>query len=552
MSAFIRFPRLIIFLLIYLGMVSPLPAEETPPAPLLAGMGSYHFPVTTENSQTRRYFDQGLVLAFAFNHAEAARSLREAVRLDPQCAMCYWGWALVLGPNINAGMEDAAVAEAYEAIQKASELAGSATEKEQALIRALAKRYAPAPVKDRKALDIAYADAMREVALKFPEDADVLALLAEALMDLHPWDFWTLKEKKAQPWTAEILQVLLAALKHNPEHPLANHLYIHAIEASAHPEKGIPAADRLRTLVPGAGHLVHMSSHIYINVGRYRDAAIANQRAIEADQNYLKQVKAQGLYPLGYVPHNYHFLWAAAMMEGQSALAIEAAKGTAEAVDQTMMREPDLAGTLQHFYTMPLYALARFGKWEEILAAPSPPEDLKYPKGIWHFARGMAQNAEGQVDEAKQELEQLKSIANDPALSEMKVFGLNSFKALLQISVEMLEGEIAASQKDYDKAVDHLQAAVRIEDALIYNEPADWYFPPRQALGAVLLEAGRGAEAEQVYREDLQENPNNGWSLFGLAQSLRAQDKTEELSEVDKQFQKAWNKADIELTGSRF
>ena len=548
----VNLARFSLILAMILSYAAPVRAEEaTASAPLFSGMGNYHFSVATENSLARRYFDQGMVLSFAFNHAEAARSFQEAVRLDPQCALCYWGWALVLGPNINAGMEDSAVAEAWQAVVKASNLAGSVTLKEQTLIRALEKRYAPEPATDRTALDEAYADAMRAAALEFPKDADVLALLAEALMDLHPWDLWT-RQKEAKPWTPEILQVLLAALKHNPDHPLANHLYIHAVEASRHPEKGIPAADRLRDLVPGAGHLVHMPAHIYINVGRYRDAAIANQKAIEADQNYLRQVKAQGIYPLGYVPHNYHFLWAAAMMAGQSVLAIEAARGTAASVDQTMLRESKFGPTLQHFFTMPLYALARFGKWDEILQEPAPPQDLHYTTGIWHFVRGMAFNAQGNSSEAERELDQLRSIAGDPAVDREAVWDLNKFSTLFKIAIAVLQGEIAAKQGDHDQAVDHLQQAVQIEDGLNYTEPADWYFPPRQALGAVLLEAGRPAAAEKVYREDLEENPHNGWSLFGLAKSLKSQGNTEAARKVEEQFQKAWNKADIQLTRSRF
>ncbi len=541
-----------LFIITLTVTLSPLGFAKGVPTtvPLFAGMGDSHFPVSTQNQRTQRYFDQGLVLAYAFNHAEAARSFREAARLDPQCALCYWGLALVLGPNLNASMKDSDVPEAYRSIQKAMKLAGGATEKEKDLIQALSKRYAAKPVKDRKLLDQAYADAMRQVAKNFPDDVTILALTGEALMDLHPWDFWT-KNKEPKPWTQEILTILESALEIKPDHPLTNHLYIHAVEA-AHPERAEPAADRLRGLVPGAGHLVHMSSHIYIKVGRYRDASIANQKAIEADQAYLKQVKAKGLYPLGYVPHNYHFLWEAAMMEGKSAIALEAARGTAESVDQTKMLEPGFGGTLQHFYTMPLYALARFGKWDVILKEPTPKAELKYHNAIWHYCRGLAFNAKGQLKEAAAEFGKLKAIASNPEIAKYSIFGLNKFNRLLQIGMEVLQGEMAAKRKDFDKAIQHLEQAIEVEDGLIYTEPSDWYFPPRQALGAVLLEAGQAAKSEQIYLEDLQENPENGWSLLGLELSLRAQGKTEAADGVKMQFKKAWAGADIKISSSRF
>ena len=551
----LRFYKLVPFLLIVIiwaHFPSPARSKAITAAPLLEGMGDYKFPITTQNSRTQLFFNQGLVLAYAFNHAEAGRSFREGARLDPNCAMCYWGVALVLGPNLNAPMEDQNVLEAYLSIQEAVKLVGPISIKEKALIQALAKRYGPEPVKDRKPLDEAYADAMREVAKQFPKDATVQALTAEALMDLHPWDFWTIKEKKAQPWTKEIRTLLEGALKIDPDHPLSNHLYIHAMEASPFIKQAVPSADRLLTLVPGAGHLVHMSAHIYINIGRYRDAAIANQKAIAADQAYLRQVKAEGLYPLGYVPHNYHFLWEAAMMEGKSHVAIEAAKGTADSVDRTMMFDPGFGATLQHFSSMPLYAQARFGKWQTILNGAAPPKEYLYETAIWHYARGLAFNAGGQTKEAALELGKLKSIAGNPSMEKSAVFGLNSFKNLLDIGIAVLEGEIAAKQKKYDQAVQHLERAVELEDGLIYNEPSDWYFPPRQALGAVLLEAGQPARAEKVYRQDLKEHPDNGWSLLGLSQSLEKQGKKADAVEAEKRFIKSWSGADIKISSSRF
>ena len=355
-------------------------------APLFDNLGDLHFKITAQDPLAQRYFDQGLILAIGFNHAEAERSFREAARIDPECAMCYWGAALVLGPNLNAPMEALAVPKAYEAVQKAMALKSRATGVEQALIEALSKRYSKDALKDRSPLDRAYADAMRGVAKKYPQNLHAAALFAEALMDLHPWDFWTKdKDKKPKPWTPEIVSTLEAILAKTLDHPLANHLYIHAVEASADPGRAEAAADRLGSLAPGAGHLVHMPAHIYINIGRYKDAAKANQAAIAADRAYLKQVKAQGLYPSAYVPHNHHFLWAAAMMDGRSGLAIEAARNTAAHVDKTMLRDPAFGGTLQHFYSMPLYALARFGKWDAVLQEPRTARRSRLPDGCLAF-----------------------------------------------------------------------------------------------------------------------------------------------------------------------
>ena len=352
-------------------------------------LGDHHYPVTTSVPKAQRYFDQGLILAFGFNHAEAARSFREAQKHDPTCAMCYWGEALVLGPNINAPMADSAVPLAYAVAQQAMALRGKATGKERALIQALARRYVKKVPTDRSVFDVTYADTMRQVAVQFPGDPVIRALLAEALMDVHPWDFWT-KTGEAKPWTQEIITVLDTALKQAPNNPLANHLYIHTMEASPHPEKAIPSAERLATLVPGSGHLVHMPAHIYIRIGRYRDAASATQQAGKVDQHYLNHSHTESLYTAAYIPHNIHFFWAAASKLGQQKLAMKAAKDTADAVSPEAMRDPGFAGTLQHFWLMPLITNALFGQWEDILQEPAPPADLLYPAGIRHYARGLA------------------------------------------------------------------------------------------------------------------------------------------------------------------
>jgi hypothetical protein len=385
---------------------------------------------------------------------------------------------------------------------------------------------------------------------RYPDDLDAATLFAEALMDTMPWQYWT-KDGEPKPETGELLATLESILERNPDHPGANHMYIHAVEASPNPDRGIASADRLRNLVPGAGHLVHMPSHIYIRVGRYHDAVLANQRAIEADQDYITQCHAQGLYPLGYMPHNHHFLLASAAIAGESELAIQAAHHTAAMADQKMMREPGY-GTLQHYYSIPLYTLAKFGKWDEILAEPAPAEDLKYPTGVWHYARGLAFTAKGQPQEAAQELAQLKAIAADPSLEKVTIWDINTSSSLLNIASEVLAGELAAKQGDYENAIAYLETAVSLEDNLNYDEPPPWLSPVRESLGAVLLEAGRAAEAERVYREDLKRFPENGWSLYGLAQSLRVQGKAEEARTVQARFEKAWKYGDATLSASRF
>ncbi|NJP09871.1 MAG: hypothetical protein HC866_10615 [Leptolyngbyaceae cyanobacterium RU_5_1] len=513
-------------------------------APLYDTLGNHSYPISTRSKLAQRYFNQGLILAYGFNHAEAARSFKAAARLDPNCAMCYWGLAYVLGPNINAAMEQGAVPEAWQAIQTATRLSKYANQKERALIQALAKRYLAKPVQDRKPLDIAYAAAMRDLTKRYPGDMEIATLFAEALMDTTPWDYWDDKGNP-RPEGAEIMATLESVLQRNPNHPGANHLYIHAVEKER-PELGVASADRLISLVPGAGHLVHMASHIYIRVGRYHDAVVANQRGIAADDAYVAACHAQGIYPIGYLPHNHHFLWFAALMTGQRQVAMQAALKTAK-VDENLMRQPEMAGSLQHYSTIPLFTEARFGNWDAILATPAPAKDLKYPTGIWHYARGMALLAKNQPDRAAQELQQLRAIASDPTLKEVKIWGFNATADVLNIATEVLAGEIAAKQGDYARAIAHLQTAVKFEDALVYTEPANWHQPTRQSLAAVLLKAGRAAEAEQVYRNDLKIYPENGWSLYGLSQSLQAQGKTQAAQAMQQRFQEAWKYADVTL-----
>lgn len=518
-------------------------------APLLDGMGDHHFEVSSNDTLVTRFFDQGIMLAYGFNHAEAERTFRQVAELEPGNAMAWWGVALVQGPNINMPMMPDAVPVAWEALQKAQQLKGNVSQREQDYIDALAKRYAENPPEDRTPLDEAYAEAMGELARKYPDDLDARTLYAEALMDLHPWDYWT-KEGEPRPWTPEILEALEYVIERNSDHPGANHLYIHATEASNEPEKALESANRLRKAVPGAGHLVHMPSHTYIRVGLYHEGTLANQRAVESDNQYVTQCRQQGIYPLGYVPHNHHFLWATATLEGREALSMEAAYNTAERVNIEMMREPGF-GTLQHFHVIPLYSSVRFGHWGEILDYTEPDEDLIYPRGVWHYARGLAFTAKEEIETAKAELDKLKVIAANKALKEVTIMDINSTKELMEIASRVLEAEIVAKGGEYDKALSLLREAIAIEGELAYNEPPDWFFPVRQNLGAILLEANRPAEAEVVYREDLLEFPNNGWSLFGLYQSLKTQGKTEDAQKVKAQFDEAWKHADIELKTSR-
>lgn len=514
-------------------------------APLLEGMGNHHFDVSLEDTLAGRYFNQAIMLTYGFNHKEAERSFRQVAELAPEHPMAWWGVALVQGPNLNLAMLPDAVPVAWKAIQKAQKTKANGTQREQDLINALARRYAENPPEDRTTLDEAYAKAMGKVAQKYPDDLDIQALYAEALMDLHPWDFWT-KKGDSQPWTPKILATLESVIERNPNHPLANHLYIHATEASPNPEKALPSARRLAKAVPGAGHLVHMPAHTYIRVGMYHEGSLANQRAVESDNQYVAQCHQQGIYPLGYIPHNHHFLWATATLEGRKKVSLEAARGTYDRVDTKIMRQPGM-GLLQHYWTIPLYGYVRFGEWDKILEFPEPERDLLYPRGVWRYARGMAFVAKNQPDKATAELKELKVIAANDSLKEVII--MNHAQDLMSIATRVLEGEIAAGKKDYGSAIASLQEAISFEDQLRYNEPPDWFFPVRHNLGAVLLEAGKPAEAEQVYRADLKEFPKNGWALFGLHQSLMAQGK--DAQQVKAQFDEAWKYADIELTSTR-
>jgi len=523
--------------------------EEIKQAPLFDNLGTLHFPITTNSELAQKYFNQGIILAYGFNHEEAFRSFEEVSRLDTNCAMAYWGMAYVLGPNINLPMDAGVVHTAYEAIQKAISLLDDETQKEKDFVMALSVRYSAEAMEDRTPLDQAYSDAMRNLASKYPDDLDAATMFAESIMDLNPWDYW-LKDGTAQPWTPELLAVLESVIEKNPEHHGANHLYIHAVEASKNPHRGLASADRLRFLAPGAGHLVHMPAHIYIRTGKYHEGSLANIRAVKSDEEYINQCNQQGFYPLSYYPHNYHFLWATATLEGDSKTAIDAALKTSQKPPDSLM---DVCGyqTLQHFAAIPLYAYVTFGKWEEILGYEKPSDERPYILAVWHYARSMALIAKNNLSEAENEIVELDGFRGNETIDSLFIWGFNSAGILVDIASEVANGELEAKKKNYSDAIAHLKKAVEFENTLIYDEPPTWFYPCRQNLGAILIWAGRYAEAENVYKENLAEIPDNGWGLFGLHQALLKQGKTEEAAEVNNKFIEAWKYADVQLTSSR-
>ena len=518
-------------------------------APLFNNLGDLNYPVTTNSDLAQKYFNQGLTFAYGFNHEEAFRSFKEAARLDSNCAMAYWGMAYVLGPNINLPMDPASEMPAWDAIQKAIAELDNETQEEKDLVMAMSKRYALNAPKDRSSLDKAYCDAMREVHNKYPDDLDAATIFAESIMDTHPWDYWN-KDGTAQPWTPELLSVLEGVIKKKPDHMGANHFYIHSVEASKDPGRGLRSADRLRSLVPGAGHLVHMPAHIYIRTGRYHDGVLANERAVKSDEEYISQCRQQGFYPISYYPHNYHFLWACATLEGNSKKAIDAALKTGKIPPDSLL---NMCGyqTLQHFSVIPLFAYVTFGRWNDIMNYPEPEKDRPYMRAVWHYARAMAFIGQNDLKNAEKETEHLEQIRAEKDLTDFYIWDINTAGSLIQIASEVTRGELETKKKNYDAAISHLRKAVKEEDKLRYDEPPTWFYPCRQNLGAVLIEAGRFAEAEKVYRENLAEVPDNGWSLFGLHQALLKQGKTDEAAKVGKRFEEAWKYSDVKLTSSR-
>jgi hypothetical protein len=533
-----RLGVLLLFLLSAVAFADHDRDEPARPATLMAGLGNHHHPVSTANEEAQKFFDQGLTLLYAFNHDEAARSFARAAELDPTLAMAYWGVALVKGPNYNLDADDAQWKAAHAALQKAEQLAVKAPEPERDYVRALAQRYAPDPKADRLRLAAAYKEAMRELARKYPDDLDAATLYAESAMNLRPWKLWAADGKPAEG-TEEILGVLEAVLRRNPDHPGANHYYIHAIEASPHAERGLPCARRLPGLVPAAGHLVHMPAHIYMRVGDYAAAARTNEQAIAADQAYLKKYDVKGVYPMMYYSHNIHFLAAAHCFQGRGADAQKAADQLAAHVGHHVEEMPMLEG----FLLMQPIVFVRFNRWDEIRAAKLPDEKRPLTRATWHFARALACLAQGQVQEAERErgqfLERKKLLPQDAKVSDW-----NTAQSVLGIAEAILDAKTALARGERPKALALLRQAVPMEDALNYGEPPDWMLPVRETLGAVLVLGGDAAEAEKVFRAGLAQYPRSGRCLLGLRESLKAQKKDYAARLLALEFQAAWQNAD--------
>ena len=529
------------------GLLIGHAAQSLPAVPRFDGLGRHHHPVTTKWELAQRYFDQGFTLCYNFNHAEAIRSFEAAAIVDTNCAMAWWGVAFAYGPNINAPMFEESVPKAWDALQKAMALKDKASARERDYIDALAKRYVNEPLTNRTHLDLAFADAMRALAKKYPDDLDAKTLLAEALMDTSPWHYWE-PDLKPKPSAKEALEAIESVLARVPSHSGADHLYIHLVEAGPNPQKAEPSADRIGKLTPKAGHLVHMASHLYVRVGRYHDASTVNERAIGVDEGYMKKSKPTGVYPGGYYPHNVHFLWYATDLEGRSRDSIAAAKKVSQYTLD--LRCGAIEGPRQRY--LPLLAYSRFGKWGEILSSPLPAAEFPFDRAMAHYARGIALAAQGEIRGAQDELAAFKKLQGSEAV---KVLDNPYFPGtkILAVAEPMLAGKIAGAGKNSDEWVKQMRTAVKAEQELSYMEPPYWHYAAKLSLGAALLKTGQPAEAEKVFRETLQKDlPGNGWPLFGLEQSLRAQGKDTEAKAAAKEFKKAWKHADTKLNLSWF
>ncbi|MBL9209888.1 MAG: hypothetical protein JNL92_05440 [Opitutaceae bacterium] len=520
-------------------------SSDRPAAPLFDDIGHHHHPVTTHSAQAQRYFDQGMMLLFNFNHKEAVRSFRAAAALDPDCAMARWGEAFAHGPHINGPMSDEAMPLAWEALRQAQALQPKANARERAYIDALATRYvAPGTKPDRPALDRAFAAAMRRVADAYPDDHDAAVFWVDAWMNTTPWDYWQADKRTPKPATVEALRAIERVMARYPEHPGANHLYIHLVEAGPEPERGLPSAGRLRRYAPAAGHLVHMPSHIYIRVGQYQDAVEANEEAARADRSYIAACQVQGFYPGIYYPHNMHFLWYALMFQGRAERGLEAAKQVASYAlsplcGTNVLEKPRLTW-------LPIVTQLRFGQWDKVIAQPEPAADLPMDRAIWRFARARAYAAKGNANAAAREAQLLDELAASPAVKavDSPYFPANQ---VLVVARRLAHAGVAGARGNKADMITKLREAVDAEHALPYMEPAFWMYPTRPTLAAALLKAGRPVEAEAEFRSDLVEFPRNGWSLFGLAESLRRQGKTDAAAMVEREFAAAWSKSDVKL-----
>ncbi len=517
-------------------------------APILKNIGNYQVKVTTTSKYSQLFFNQGIIMANGFNHAEAERSFRESVRQDSSFAMGYWGIAYVLGPNYNsAGQNMGVINDIKDAVKKAVRFSKNAAPWELAAVNAIQIKFPPDSITTNAE---GYAEAMKAAHAQFPENDFVATLYAEAVMNLHPWDFYVRKGGEPRPWTPEVVSLLERVITINPENPLANHLYLHATEAGPHVEKALASAERLKSLVPSAGHLVHMPSHIYINTGDYHQGSVANEKAIIADSIYIAECKSQGVYPQLYYTHNYHFLAATAAFEGRGSRSIEAAYKAVSILDKKYFHEPGYE-TILHYTTIPFHVLVKFEQWEKILSSPKPEKDMVYTQAIWHYARGMAYANLGKTGEARKELDSLEQLGQREEVRRIIVWGLNPAEQICKIASNVLRAEILAKNGDYKPAAELLRQAVQLEDNLNYNEPPDWFFSVRQILGDVLMNSGDYAAAESIYREDLTLWPKNGFSLNGLYESLRAQNKLKESEEVKQQFDVAWKYGESALRYSR-
>jgi tetratricopeptide (TPR) repeat protein len=532
---------LLLFPIAVYGQHSHAPANESSPVTLEAGLGDINHPVSTNNAEAQKFFNQGLAYIYAFNHAEAIKSFKQASKLDPQLAMAYWGVALAMGSNYNVPADGPALLEAYANLRKAIELAPAANEHDRAYIDALSKRYTADVQADRHKLEVDYKNAMGELTKNYPDDLDAATLYAESMMNLRPWHLWTL-DGKPEENTLEIVSVLEGVLRRNPNHSGANHYYIHAVEASTNAERALPSADRLGQIAPNAGHLVHMPSHVYIRTGDYYKAAKSNVDAIAVDRAYITKSGNNGLYPAMYYNHNIHFLASASAINGRYADSIKSARELESNVKPVVKAMP----MLEMFLPYPLVSMTRFGKWDEILKEPQPDASLKITTAFWHFARGSAYVASKQADKAEAELAALRAV--DKTMNEQVRLFNNAAADVLKIAELELEGKIALARGDKQAGIDLLTKAVAAEEATNYAEPADWDMPVREVLGGALLASGDYAAAEKVFRAEILRRPRNGRALFGLAESLRKQDKEGPAKSVQAEFEKAWQYADTKLS----
>ena len=520
-------------------------------APLLSGLGSHSFEISSSVYGVQDYFDQGLIMAFAFNHAESIRSFKAAQQLDPNCAICYWGEALALGPNINVTSDGKAIMspqdrnDAFKAINQAVNLIEFASVKEKDYIKTLRYRYNGDANTSRVPLDLIYASEMDKLSSKYPDDTDAASLYAEALMNTMPWNYWA-EDGNPKPDTVKVIDTIESVLDKDPNHPLAIHLYIHAVEASSDPGRAEKAADRLGRLVPGAGHLVHMPSHIYWRIGRYEDASLANIAAAKVDEDYIAQCNAQGFYPALYYPHNVHFLWASSTMEGMSQLSIDSAVKVSNYVSVEQIKNIPF---LEFFHTTPLLSYVRFAKWDEILAYERPDKDFKYSNSIYDYSLSIAHAAKGHIEEANKYQSRILNEINSEQVGKMVEAG-HPTKSLMKIASLLSKGSISMYANNYDYAIELFKEAVALQDTLPYTEPPFWYYPTRQTLGHALLTKGSYKEALRVFKKDLEDYPRNGWSYYGLHLAYKNLDELSLSSDALMKFNQIWERSDMSIDSS--